>query len=110
MASGLNELGQALRGEVVARERGDRRTVCEHHDSIAHRDQLFMVRGRDEHGASFGGSVAYGAVDLLAGNDVDSLGRLVEQEETRGTSKPTRQDDLLLVATRERTDRGLGAR
>ena len=90
MASGLNELGQALRGEVVACEGGDRRAVCEHHDSVADRDKLLVIRGRNEYGASFGGGVAYRAVDLLAGNDVDTLGRLVEQEETRGASKPAR--------------------
>ena len=43
-------------------------------------------------------------VDLAAGADVDTAGRLVEQQNRDVTCQPLGQDDLLLVATGERLD------
>ena len=67
-------------------------------DAVAHRQQLVVVRGDQDHALARGGQPVDQAVDGDAGADVDALRRLVEDEEVGIGEEPAGDDDLLLVA------------
>src|SRR5579871_1865554 len=69
---------------------------------IAKPRKLGEIAGADQHAATAAGELAHQAVDLRLGGDVDALGRLVEQQHCDLARQPFRQDDLLLVAARQR--------
>ena len=64
----------------------------------------------EDHACSLGRRLINHAVDIGLGADIDALGRLVKDEDLRLLPKPPRDDDLLLVATRELGHRELRLR
>jgi hypothetical protein len=71
---------------------------------------LEQVRRGDHDSGAVAGGAANGVVDLLASADVDTDGRLVEQEEQWIRFAPLAEDDLLLVSAGEGGDRRLAVR
>ena len=96
----------------VASARGDLGrdpALVEDDDPVGHREDLGQV-ARDEDDPEAGrGQLGDDPVDLDLGADVDAAGRLVEDEQPRLGRQPLGQDDLLLVAARQRADHLLDA-
>ncbi len=55
------------------------------------------------------GEAAQELIDLLLGGDVDAARRVVEQDDARLGHQPFGDDDLLLVAARQRAGRDVGS-
>ena len=86
----------------VALECRDRVAAGHHDHAVAQSLELLGVARRDDHGHAAGGHLAQDAVDLRARADVDSLRRLVRDEDRRLGEQRARHDDLLLVAAGQR--------
>ena len=87
---------------VVPDELGHAVAAREHDDAVAEALQLERVGRSDDDGHSAGRDGAEDAIDLRPGADVDSLGRLVGDEDRRFGQQRAGHDDLLLVAARQR--------
>ena len=72
--------------------------------------QLDDVGRVDDDGLAGLGGVPQHLVDLDAGPGVDAAGRLVREQDGRFGEERAREEDLLLVAARQRGDGRLGAR
>ena len=105
-----------LRALVVAGlaivERGARRfagdlAVRHHEDAIGRGQQLGELGGDHEYRLAARGEIAHQRDDLGLGADVDAARRLIEDEDVRLGVEPFADDDLLLIAARERADSGI---
>src|SRR5436190_16946649 len=84
--------------------------LVDDHDAIAHAENLRHLR-RDHHdGDPLAGELAYEAMDLRLGADVDAARRLVEDEDLRLSEQPAGDQHLLLIAAGEVQDRLLHCR
>ena len=83
--------------------------VAEHEDARAEREQVALVRRRDDHRQAGGREVGDDLVDRHAGADVDACGRLAQHQDVRADGQAAGQDHLLLVAAAEGRDRGRGS-
>ena len=98
-----------LLGRVGAGDLGRDAALVQDEDPVRHREDLGQV-ARDEDDPEAGrGELGDDPVDLDLGADVDAAGRLVEDEQARLGGQPLGQDDLLLVAARQRADHLLDA-
>ena len=79
--------------------------VAQHDHPIAALAQLGVVGRGDDHRGAVRRRLAGQPVDDRLRLHVDTLGRLVEQQDPRPHPQPLRQDDLLLVAAREAHER-----
>ena len=77
---------------------------------MAHPQDLGEVGGDEDDGASCAGQAVQDAVDLRLRADVDSLRRLVEDEDVRFEGEPAADQSLLLVSARESLDSGIESR
>src|SRR5918992_1504928 len=66
---------------------------------------LAGLRGQVEDGRPVAGQPPHQPEHLLLGADVDAPGRVVEHQHPRPRAEPSRQDQLLLVAARQRLGR-----
>ncbi len=99
-----------LLGDLVAAEGGDHMAPGHDDHPVAEPLELLGVRRRDDHRHAGVGDLAQDPVDLRPRADVDTLGRLVGQEDGRLRQQRAGHHDLLLVAAGERRDRGLHRR
>ena len=91
-----------LLGRVGAGDLGGDAALVQDEDPVGHREDLGQV-ARDEDDPEAGrGELGDDPVDLDLGADVDAAGRFVEDQQARLRGQPLGQDDLLLVAARQR--------
>ncbi len=74
-------------------------------DTVAAADQLVIVGRIEQDRRALVGELAQQPVELLLGADIDAARRIVEQDDARLGHQPFGDDDLLLVAARQRRDR-----
>ena len=99
----------ALLGDLVARQRGDDVPAGHDEDLVAEALELLGVGGGDDDRDAVADDLAQDPVDLGPGADVDALGGLVGDQDRRVGQQGPGDDDLLLVAAREGSDRRLDA-
>ena len=95
----------ALLGRLGRRQLGGDPALAQHHDPVAHAQQLGQLRGDQDDGEALAREVGDDRVDLGLGLHVDALGRLVQDQHARLGRQPLGQHDLLLVAAGQRLDR-----
>ncbi len=83
------------------------RAVVEDEHAIAAADQFVVIRRVEQDRRARFGEVPQQLVEFLLGADVDAACRIVEQNDPRPAHQPLGDDDLLLVAARERADRNV---
>src|SRR5215469_2107031 len=96
---------QTFLGGVGALDGAYDRSEPHHGDAIADRDDLGEIARHDDDAAAGLGDVIQDGVDFRAGADIDSAGGLIHDQEVYPLRQPAGQNDLLLVATRQRGDR-----
>ena len=99
----------ALLRRLGGRQLGGDPALAQHHDPVAHAQELGQLRGDQDDGQALAGEVGDDRVHLGLGLHVDALGRLVEDQHARLGRQPLGQHDLLLVAAGQRLDRLLVA-
>src|SRR3989475_32025 len=92
-------------GQATRRQPGHDGALAHRQHGVARGQHLAEVRRCEDHAAASRGELTDETLDLTLGLDVDPLGRLVEQEHGDLGSQPAREEQLLLVAARELTDR-----
>ena len=98
-----------LLGRVGAGDLGGDATLVEDEDPVGHREDLGQVARDEDDPEARRGQLGDDPVDLDLGADVDAAGRLVEDQQARLRGQPFGEDDLLLVAARQRADHLLDA-
>ena len=76
--------------------------VRQYDDAVGNRFDLFQLGGDDDDGKPFVGVVVDDLEDLRLRTDIDASARLIEQQDLRLRQETLADDDLLLVAARER--------
>src|SRR5262245_62156780 len=99
------QLGQLLGGDLCALEHRHGAAARHHDRPVGDLHDLLVVGGRDQDPDPIGAQLADRAIDLLPGANVDTTGRLDEQERVGVPFEPAAEDHLLLVPARERPDR-----
>ncbi len=94
-----------LLGGLVARDLGGDPALVQDEDPVGHREDLGQVARDEDDPEPGGGELGDDPVDLDLGADVDAARRLVEDQDRRLRGQPLGQDDLLLVAARQRRRR-----
>ena len=77
------------------------------HDPVADAQKFGHLRGDHNNGLSLVGQIQNELIDLILGANVDTAGRLVQQQHLRLSQQPAADNDLLLVAAGEAADLGL---
>src|SRR5262244_3571753 len=98
------QLQHILLAEAAAVEEATDGTFAHDGDSIADADDLLHVAGDHQDRDAAVRQRAHQLVDLALGADVDTAGRLVEDDDARLHGKPLGEDHLLLVAAGKRRD------
>jgi hypothetical protein len=98
-----------MRVELGSWDLSNSPTVKEDDGTIGDVAKLVEVTGGDQDGRAVVGEATDDLVHLSAGVYVDAAGRVVEQVHRRLGLKPLGEDDLLLIAARERADRNVDA-
>ena len=93
-------LGRPRRGQLAR----DGALAHDEH-AVGQPEDLGQVGRHDDHAEPLRGEVADDLVDLGLGADVDALGRLVEHQHLGLGRQPAGEQDLLLVAARQRRHR-----
>ena len=75
--------------------------VADDQDGVGEAEDFFDLAGDDDDGVAGGGEAADEGVDLGAGADIDTAGRLIEQQHSRAVHEPAGEEDLLLVSSGE---------
>ena len=89
----------------------DEAAVGEDQTAVAEADHFLQLGGDDDQADALAGELDDEPVDLVAGADVDALGRLVEEEDVRRVHQHAGEEELLLVAAgKVRHGRRRGAR
>ena len=78
--------------------------VAEHEHPVSQTKHLRHLAGDQQDANARVGQSANERVELGAGTDIDTAGRLVEQQQPAAVQKPPADDDLLLVAAGEGDD------
>ena len=98
-----------LLGRVGTGDLGGDAAFVEDEDPVGHREDLGQVARDEDDPETRRGQLGDDPVDLDLGPDVDAAGRFVEDEQARLRRQPLGEDDLLLVAARQRADHLLDA-
>jgi hypothetical protein len=102
--------GDAALGHLVTGELRDHPAAGHDEDAVAQALELDAVGGQqDDRGPTVSGS-SDERVDVDAGPGVDPLGRLLSQQDLRLCQRRPGEHHLLLVAARQRLDRGVRRR
>jgi len=76
----------------------DHLPVAHNPDAVAHRQELVVIRGNQDHALARRGEPIDESVDCNARADVDALGRLIQYEQVGIGEEPACDDELLLIA------------
>ena len=77
-------------------------------DAVAEREHFRQLGTDEQNGAALRREAHDNLADLRLGADIDALGRLVENQQLGVAGKPARDDDLLLIAARQRRNGNIG--
>src|SRR5262249_3543338 len=91
----------AVFADLVAWYFRHRLPVAQHEHAVRSLYDLFKFRRDHQHPEALVGKLLDQRLDLGLRADIDAAGRLVEDQEFRVSTKPTRKQNLLLVAARE---------
>ena len=88
----------AGRVDLGVRQIGDGAPVAQYEHAVRAFDDLFEFGGDHQNAETLIGELLDQRLDFNLGADVDAARRLVEDEQLGAGAKPTREQDLLLVA------------
>ena len=74
------------------------------HDAVGNVDQFGDITRVIENGGTIAGEFLHHSEDLCFSPDVDASSQVVEEEDLRAGEQKLADDNLLLIATRERAD------
>ena len=94
-----------LLAELIRVQFGGDPSLSHDEHAVGQPDDLGQLGRDDDDGFAFGRQLLDQTVNLRLGSDVDSAGRLVEEEDLRARRDPAGDDRLLLVAAAEQADR-----
>src|SRR5919204_1304204 len=95
---------ESVARELRALELAKRLVLAEHDHAVHQLDVLVELRGQHHHRHALRGELREQRVEVALGAEVDTSGRVVEQQHLGVRGKPARHHDLLLIAARERGD------
>ncbi|CAM2160699.1 hypothetical protein PT2222_80283 [Paraburkholderia tropica] len=101
------QLDQFVRRGVGLHDAARDAPLAHHDDAIGHADHFGEIARHHDHAASRFREFVQQVVDLGARAHVDAARGFVHQEHFDALGEPARQNHLLLIAARERADRGV---
>ena len=105
-----HEQAELVAGGVGPVEHADERAAVDHADPIGQGEHLVELGGHEQHGGAPVAHLDDAAVDELDRADVESPGRLGDDQQLHVAGQLAGDDHLLLVAAREVVHRDVGAR
>src|SRR6185312_3205903 len=88
---------------ICAIENADNPTFMHHSNAIAHAQDLRQLRGNHEHSHTLRREIADERMNLGFRADIDSLGRLIQDQNRWIRSEPAAQRNFLLITARKST-------